>query len=74
MSVRLEHANLCVRDIDGMIRFLETAVPEFEIRHDGIGQDGKRWVHVGLDETYIALEEATGEPGSRWVPYGGMPA
>jgi hypothetical protein len=29
MAVRLEHANLIVRDINGMIRFLQTAFPEF---------------------------------------------
>jgi hypothetical protein len=28
MAVRLEHANLTVRDIEGMIRFLQTAFPE----------------------------------------------
>src|SRR5204862_8348937 len=32
MAVRLEHANLTVRDIDGMIRFLQTAFPEFRVR------------------------------------------
>ena len=73
MTVRFEHANLCVRDIDVMIRFLRTAIPEFRIRHDGTGSDGKRWVHVGIDETYIALEQATDQPESRWVPYGGRP-
>ena len=73
MIVRLEHANLTVRDIDGMTRFLQTAFPEFGIRHDGIGEDGHRGVHVGVDETYIALEQATAEPESRWVPYCGMP-
>lgn len=29
MAVRLEHANLCVRDMEAMIRFLQTAFPEF---------------------------------------------
>ena len=29
--VRLEHANLIVRDLDGMIRFLQTAFPEFKV-------------------------------------------
>ena len=73
MAVRLEHANLIVRDIDQMIRFLQTAFPEFRIRHDGVGKEGKRWVHVGTDETYIALNEAKGEPERRWVPYAGEP-
>jgi len=73
MTIRLEHANLCVGDIDGMIRFLQTAFPEFRIRHDATGADGRRWVHVGTDESYIALNQATIEPERRWAPYEGMP-
>ena len=73
MDARLEHANLSVRDSDGMIRFLQTAFPEFRIRHDATGADGTRWVHVGTDQTYIALTQATAEPERRWAPYEGMP-
>ena len=73
MIVRLEHANLCVRDIDGMIRFLQTAFSQFRIRHDATGQDGTRWVHIGTDETYIALNQASAEPQTGWTPYEGMP-
>ena len=35
MTIRLEHANFQVRDIDGMIRFLRTALPDFRIRGEG---------------------------------------
>ena len=73
MPAHLEHANLCVGDIDGMIRFLQTAFPEFRIRHDTTGQDGLRWVHIGTDETYMALNQTTTKPQTRWVPYEGMP-
>ncbi len=52
MAVRLEHANLTVHDIDGMIRFLQTAFPEFRVRGEGKSRDGSRWVHVGTDGTY----------------------
>ncbi len=72
-SVRLEHANLVVRDIESAIRFLKTAFPDFRIRQEGKGWTGARWVHVGTDETYIALNEALREPAERWVPYGGRP-
>ncbi len=58
MPSRLEHANLCVRDIDTMIRFLRTACPEFRIRADRTDTDGSRWVHVGTDDTYFALTRA----------------
>ena len=73
MTVRLEHANLCVRDIDGMIRFLQTAFPEFRVRGEGTSNDGTRWVHVGTDETYIALGQSRVDPANQWTPYQGLP-
>lgn len=73
MALRLEHANLTVRDIAGAIRFLQTAFPEFRVRGEGKSQDGSRWVHIGTDETYIALSPAKGEPEKRWMPYRGLP-
>ena len=33
----------------------------------------QRWVHIGADETYIALGEASREPEKRWTPYQGLP-
>ena len=72
MAVRLEHANLFVRDIDGMIRFLQTAFPEFQVRGEGIC-NGCRWVHIGTNETYIALNQANAELEKRWTPYLGLP-
>ena len=71
--MRLEHANICVHDIDGMIKFLITAFPEFNVRHDAIGKDGVRWVHVGTDRTYIALQKATIPLKNKWIPYSGKP-
>ncbi|MEX0676958.1 MAG: VOC family protein [Pirellulales bacterium] len=73
MAVRLEHANLCVGDIEGMIRFLQTAFPEFQVRGEGKSQDGTRWVHIGTNETYIALNQADAKPEKRWTPYRGLP-
>jgi catechol 2,3-dioxygenase-like lactoylglutathione lyase family enzyme len=72
MTIRLEHANLIVRDVDATVRFLQTAFPEFRIRRDGRSND-RRWLHIGTDETYIALNEASVEPGERWQPYSGFP-
>jgi catechol 2,3-dioxygenase-like lactoylglutathione lyase family enzyme len=72
MSVRLEHANLCVRDVDEMIRFLRTAFPDFQVRADRPDGDS-RWVHVGTDDTYIALTPADAVPDARWEPYSGLP-
>ena len=72
MAAVLEHSNIHVKDVDGMIGFLRTAFPEFVIRHDAVDDDGKRWVHIGTDDTYIALYEATTdlEPHK---PYSGNP-
>lgn len=71
MTVRLEHANLAVRDLDAGIRFLRTAIPEFRLRAEGEWDAGLRWVHVGNDDAYVAfVEAAAGEP---WTPYTGRP-
>ena len=58
MANQLEHANLTVRNIDETVRFLRTAFPEFAIRGEGINQ-GNRWLHVGTDDSYIALNESS---------------
>ena len=73
MTVRLEHANLCVHDVDAEIAFLQTAFPEFRIRHEGVNAMGTRWVHVGTGETYIALNGAKASDPARPKPYSGTP-
>ena len=72
MTMRLEHANLNVRDIDATAQFLKTAFPDFRIRRQG-GSGAARWMHVGTDDTYIALSVASREPAETWVPYSGKP-
>jgi catechol 2,3-dioxygenase-like lactoylglutathione lyase family enzyme len=73
MTTRLEHANLIVRDLDEMLRFVQTAFPDFRIRGEGKTLQGNRWIHVGNDDTYLALSPATRKAAERWVPYGGRP-
>jgi catechol 2,3-dioxygenase-like lactoylglutathione lyase family enzyme len=73
MTIRLEHANLHVRNIDAAIRFLQTALPDFRIRFDGGDARGFRWVHIGTADTYIALTRSSIEPEQRWTPYAGVP-
>ncbi len=73
MKIKIEHANLCVKDIDAMIHFLQTAFPEFKIRYDAIEIDGNRWVHIGMETIYFALEQATLKPSKSWIPYAGFP-
>ena len=60
MTPYLEHANITVPDVDAAIAFLQTIDPALRVRHDGISQAGKRWVHVGTDRSYIALQEPNG--------------
>ena len=73
MNPRLEHANLTVRNIDATLAFVRTAFPSFGIRHDACDSNGRRWVHVGSDDVYLALQQATVEPTETWVPYTGRP-
>jgi catechol 2,3-dioxygenase-like lactoylglutathione lyase family enzyme len=73
VKTRLEHANLIVRDLEEMVRFLKTAFPDFHIRGEGGTAAGDRWMHVGNDETYVALNTATRAPAEPWQPYGGAP-
>ena len=73
MTARLEHANLCVRDIDSILRFLSTAFPEFRLRADQTDADGSRWVHFGNDETYLALCGAWDPTENPFSAYIGVP-
>jgi catechol 2,3-dioxygenase-like lactoylglutathione lyase family enzyme len=73
MTVRLDHANLVVRDLEGTLRFLETAFPDFRVRGQGPDGSGGRWLHVGNDACYIALKQAGQEALEPWVPYSGKP-
>jgi catechol 2,3-dioxygenase-like lactoylglutathione lyase family enzyme len=73
MPARLEHANLVVRDIDATMHFIRTALPEFEVRHDATDAHGRRWVHLGTAQSYLALYPASAEPAEAWVPYAGRP-
>jgi catechol 2,3-dioxygenase-like lactoylglutathione lyase family enzyme len=71
--IRLEHANLAVRDVDAMLRFVTAAFPEFRVRREGKTWQGWRWLHVGSDHTYLALNEAPRAPAEPWTPYAGKP-
>jgi catechol 2,3-dioxygenase-like lactoylglutathione lyase family enzyme len=73
MTIRLDHANLAVRDVDEAIRFLQTAFPEFQVRGQGRSWQGGRWVHLGTHEVYLALFEAGEAPAEAWKPYAGKP-
>ena len=72
MKCYLEHANITVSDIDEAINFLTTAFPDFKIRGKGESeQDGviRKWLHLGTDETYVALEQTSTEDIGTRQPY-----
>jgi catechol 2,3-dioxygenase-like lactoylglutathione lyase family enzyme len=73
MALRLDHANLSVRDPEAMLRFLAAAFPDFRVRGRGADCAGHAWLHVGNDEVYLALLPATREPREPFAPYAGSP-
>lgn len=54
----LEHANIAVKNLDETITFIQTALPDFKIRGGG-NSEGRRWVHIGTDQSYLALNEVS---------------
>lgn len=72
MKCYLEHANITVKDIDETIKFLTTAFPHFKIRGSGESEnDGviRKWLHLGTDETYVALEQVSSKDEGTRRPY-----
>ena len=61
MTGDLEHANLNVANLAATVKFLMTALPHFKIRGSGTSRDGTKWLHIGTDSTYLALNEANAD-------------
>jgi len=53
---KIEHVNITVPDIDAAIEFIQLVAPDFIVRKDAISDKGYRWVHIGNDECYFALQ------------------
>lgn len=66
--VKLEHANLSVTDVAATTRFITTALPDLDVRGEGLDGAGRPWRHVGNAHFYVALQ-AVDENPSR-APYG----
>jgi catechol 2,3-dioxygenase-like lactoylglutathione lyase family enzyme len=58
MDAYVEHANIYVSDLGEAVRFLTTALPEFQFRGCGINK-GTKWLHVGTPSSYLALNETS---------------
>ena len=56
MANQLEHVNIRVKNFDETVKFLTTALPNFKVR-GGKTSGENRWLHVGTDSTYLALNE-----------------
>ena len=56
-KIYLEHANITVSKLAEGVHFFQTAFPHFKIRGGG-NHEGREWVHLGDDYTYIAINEA----------------
>ncbi len=72
MNCYLEHSNITVSDIDEAIKFLTTAFPHFKVRSKGESKQNdviRKWLHIGTDETYIALEQIDLEDKGTRQPY-----
>jgi catechol 2,3-dioxygenase-like lactoylglutathione lyase family enzyme len=55
---RIEHVNITVPDIDAAIGFLKIIAPDFDVRKDNKSSGSYRWVHIGNERYYFALQEA----------------
>ena len=72
MPFYIEHANITVPDTDAAIAFLTTAFPEFKVRGRGVAETDagpKKWLHLGTDSTYIAIEQCATPNDSDRRPY-----
>ncbi|MDK9737529.1 VOC family protein [Vibrio sp. D404a] len=67
MQAYVEHANVTVSNIDDAIQFIQTAIPEFKVRHRGETQ--YRWCHIGTDNSYIALQKMVAREKTDRAPY-----
>ena len=66
-KTRLGHANLVVAAIEPTLEFIQTAIPEWQVRGQGrMEWHGKprRWLHVGDDDYFLTLND-DGEGGNR---------
>lgn len=56
-KIYLEHANMTVNNLEQSVHFFQTAFPDFVVRGGG-EMNGRKWVHLGNNHTYIAINQA----------------
>lgn len=57
MKTRIEHLNITVPNIDEAVSFIKMVAPDFVIRKDEKSENNYRWLHIGNDDYYFALQE-----------------
>lgn len=62
--IYLEHANITVNNLDESIRFFQSAFPDFFVRGGG-EMNGRKWIHLGNERTYLALNELEDRKGMK---------
>ncbi|MBD2463341.1 VOC family protein [Oscillatoria sp. FACHB-1407] len=67
---RFEHINLSCRNLDATQRFYQTLFPDWVVRAQGEWQ-GERWLHLGNNQFYLALNDATDDDRLQ-LPYEGV--
>lgn len=58
MITKIEHVNITVPNIDAAVSFIKIVAPDFKIMKDEKPLNDKRWMHIGNNEYYFALQEA----------------
>lgn len=69
MNAVFEHCNLTVSNLDHAVEFFGKVLTGYKVRHEGVIEDKTedggvvrtRWVHIGTDETYLALQATPDE-------------
>lgn len=66
----VEHVNITVKDLDRTVAFLLAALPSWRVRGQGtmlwFGKQ-MRWLHVGTDSSYLALQDGGEGDGPDWT-------
>ncbi|OYU72335.1 MAG: lactoylglutathione lyase, partial [Burkholderiales bacterium PBB5] len=68
-TATLEHANITLLQIEPVLQLLLTALPGWRVRGQGtMDWFGKpiRWLHVGTDSQYLALQDGGEGRGPAW--------
>lgn len=58
MITKIEHVNITVPNIDAAVSFLKIIAPDFKIKKDAKPLNDKRWMHIGNNDFYFALQES----------------